>query len=285
MPAEQKKKFIDLEEIIRDKNPRLLTFMPRFVLNYIKRIIHQKEVNAFIDAHGEKKDLAFVNAVIAEFGVKVDCKGEENIPAQGGCIFASNHPLGGLDALAIMQVVSKTRKDLKFIVNDILLQLKNLEGIFAGVNKHGKTAAQMLEEIDKLYGSEQAVFIFPAGLVSRKQSGVIKDLEWKKSFITKAKKYKRSIVPVFVDAKNSRGFYNLALWRKRLGIKANIEMLYLVDEMYHQRNKTISVIFGKPLPYSIFDKKFSDQEWAAKVKEHVYALHSGDKSKNITEGK
>src|SRR6185295_11423923 len=139
---------------------------------------------------------------LERFKVKTISKGEEHIPLQGGFIMASNHPLGGLDALALLDVVSHRRKDLKFIVNDILLQLKNLKGLFIGVNKHGKNAQENLAAIDELYASDKGVLIFPAGLVSRKQNIVIKDLEWKKSFITKAKKHKRNVMPVHIEGKN-----------------------------------------------------------------------------------
>ncbi len=265
-------KRIDLENILRSKNPRLLKFLPGFVLRYIKRVIHQDQVNSFLAAHGDKYDFAFVDEVLKEFQVKVNSSGDQYIPASGGFIMASNHPMGGLDAMALLQVVGKKRKDLKFIVNDILLQLENLKGLFTGVNKHGKNPIEMLEAIELAYGSGQGVLIYPAGLVSRKQGGIIKDLDWKKSFITKAKKHQLPVIPVFVEGRNSNFFYRLANWRKRLGIKANIEMLYLVDEMYYQENKTISVIFGEPISWERFDKSKSDSEWAAEVKEEVYLL-------------
>lgn len=238
-------------------------------------------MNLFLDKHGERTGIDFVNLVLHEMGVKVHVKGDENIPKHGGIIVASNHPLGGMDALALLQMLSKKRSDFKFIVNDILTQFKNLKEVFIGVNKHGKNAAHLLTEIDKQYASDQVTLIFPAGLVSRKQHGVVRDLEWKKSFISKAKKHKRDILPVFIEASNSKGFYNLALWRKRFGIKANVEMLYLIDEMYRQKNKSITIVFGKVLPYETFDKQHSDIEWAQKVKEHVYALGSHDKEKMI----
>src|ERR1051326_2580105 len=226
-----KKKSIDLEKIIREKNPRLIKLLPGFIFNYIRKVIHENEMNDFLAIHGEKKNFDFIRAVLNELHIQVHSIGEENIPATGGCIFAANHPLGGLDALSMMLAIEKKRSDIKFIVNDILTQLTNLEGLFTGVNKHGRTAVQTLAEIDQLYGSEKAVLIFPAGLVSRKQHSGIKDLEWKKSFITKAKKHQRNIIPVYIDARNSERFYNLSKWRKRFGIKANIEMFYLVERL------------------------------------------------------
>lgn len=274
-------KFIDIKQVIRSKNPKLLTLLPRFVIRYIRKILHEDDVNDFIKRHGHKTGFDFVTAIIEEFKVNVVAKGQENIPATGGCIFAANHPLGGLDGMALFKAIEPVRTDVKFIVNDILLQLKQMSSLLTGVNKHGKITAQTLENIDAIYSSGIGVLVYPAGLVSRKQNGIVKDLEWKKSFITRARKNNLPIIPVHIGGANTPFFYNLALFRKRLGIKANIEMFYLVNEMYKQKNKTITIIFGKPLSPQTFDKRANDNEWAERVKEHVYALSTGDKSKMI----
>jgi putative hemolysin len=265
-------KLIDLEKIFRDKNPRLAQWLPRFVLNLLRKIIHEEEVNEFINENKDKQDFEWLRAGLVKFKVKIVSSGEEHIPLNGGFIIAANHPLGGLDALALLDVISHRRKDVKFIVNDILLQLRNLNGLFLGVNKHGKNAQDSIAAIDALYSSQHGVLIFPAGLVSRKQKGKIKDLEWKKSFVTKAKKYKRNVIPVHIEGENTKRFYHLANWRKRLGIKANIEMLFLVDEMFKQENRTITITFGKPIHYSVFDRSKNDAEWAQWMKERVYEL-------------
>ena len=269
--TEQKKKFIDVSEVIRSKNPQLYRLLPGFIVSYIKRIVHETEVNAFIDEYGHKTSFEFVDAIIENFGVKVEVYGQENIIKTGRCVYASNHPIGGLDAMALLQVLGQHRRDIKFIVNDILLQLNNLKDLFIGVNKHGKNSAQSITDIDALYASEMATLIFPAGLVSRKQGKEIKDLQWKKSFVVKAKKYNSPIVPVYIDGRNSNWFYNLANFRKRVGIAANIEMLYLMDGMYFQRGRTISITFGKPiLPQNLSGN--DDGKTAEKIKEHVYEL-------------
>lgn len=268
----EKEKFINVEKIFHDKNPRLAQILPSFILNYIRRVIHEDEVNDFIERHTNKCEFDWLCEGLKQFGVKIISKGEENIPMHGGFIMASNHPLGGLDALALLDVVSHRRKDVKFVVNDILLQLKNLEGLFIGVNKHGKNAQDNLAAIDALYASDYGVLIFPAGLVSRKQKGAIKDLEWKKSFITRSKKHNRNIIPVHIGGENSNRFYAIANWRKRLRIKANIEMFFLVDEMFKQKNKTITITIGKPISHTFFDKSKSDADWAQYVKENVYDI-------------
>lgn len=266
------KKFIDVEEILRSKNASLYKVMPRLLINYIKRIIHQDFINDFIARNGNKNSFEFVEAIITEFNLNIVVKGKHNIVSDGRCIYVSNHPLGGLDAMAQLHIIGKYRNDVKFIVNDILLQLKNLQALFAGVNKHGKNTAEMLEAIDNLYASDMAVFIYPAGLVSRKQNGIIKDLDWKKSFISKAKKNNSPVVPVHVEGSNTNFFYTLANFRKRIGINANIEMFYLADEMIKQKGKTITVTFGKKIEAGTFDNRFTDWEWAQKVKEFVYTL-------------
>lgn len=266
------KKFIDVEDVIRSKNPSLAKYLPGFLLRYIKRIVHEEQVNDFIRRHGHKTSFEFVDAVVEEFKINVAVKGSENIIKTGGCIYASNHPLGGLDAMALIQEIGKHRRDLKFIVNDILLQLKNLQEIFIGVNKHGKNSAEALETIDNLYKSEMATIIFPAGLVSRKIDGEIKDLMWRKSFISKSKKFNRTVVPVHIQGANTNFFYNLASFRKKIGIKANIEMLYLMDEMYHQAGKTVILTFGKPIPASTFTNDLNDGEWADKMRDYIYEL-------------
>ena len=270
------KKYIDIEEVIKSKNPGLLKWMPGFAIRYIKRIIHQDHINDFLARHGEKKSFDFIDECIKEFGVEVTWEGLEHIPDQGGCIIASNHPIGGLDGIALMQVVSHKRKDIKFIVNDILMNIKNLEDVFVGVNKHKKNTAQVLDLIDTYYAGTTAVIIFPAGLVSRKQEkGLIRDLECKKSFITKAKKYERNIIPVHISGRNSNFFYNLARFRGKVGIKANVEMFYLMDEMYHQLGKNIHIKIGQPIQHEMLTSQYSDQEWAQKVKAHIYNLAEG----------
>lgn len=268
-------KFVDIEKIIGSKNPRLLKWMPGFVLRYIKRILHEDDVNAFMKEHGHLRNLEFVDKVMEVFHTKVVVKGLENIPAEGGFILASNHPLGGFDGLALMKAVGQKRKDIRFLVNDILFSFGTMDDLFVPVNKHGSQNAKA--KIEEAYASGHAVLIFPAGLVSRKNDGVIRDLEWKKSFIVKALQHKKAVVPCFIDGKNSSWFYNLSLWRRRLGIKANLEMFYLGDEMFRQRNQTITITFDQPIPSSKFHSSKLPVKWAAEMKDHVYALGAGKK--------
>lgn len=270
-------KLIDIEALFALKNPKLLRFIPRFVLSYLKRITHQEEVNGYIWRNRDKIGVPFVEAILNEFGVKVETidKRAVRLPFSGRLIVASNHPLGGLDGMALMQVLGEMRPDIVFPVNDLLMNVPGLRPLFIPINKHGRNT-ENARLIDQTFASEKMILYFPAGLVSRKQringKMVIRDLEWKNTFIKKAKKYQRDIVPVYVEGQNSEWFYNLSRWRKKLGINANIEMLYLVDEMAKQFNKTICIIIGDPIPWSTFDKSRSEAQWAEWVQEKVYAL-------------
>ena len=265
-------KFVDIERIIKSKNPKLLKILPKFLINYLKRIAHQDDVNEILDDFKDIYDYEFCAALIKRLNIKVTVEGQENIPTDGGFIFASNHPLGGMDAMALVTVIEPYRKDVKFIVNDILLNLTNIKGLFVGVNKHAGNTKESLQMIDELFASDKAVFVFPAGLVSRRTKGKIADLEWKKTFITRAKKHNKDIIPVFVGGSLSNFFYRLSNLRKKLGIKANLEMLYLSDESFKQKNKTLSITFGKPIPSSHFNNTKSDKEWAKWMEDKVHQM-------------
>jgi len=263
---------IDVREVFRKKNPKLARLMPGFVLRYLKRIIHEDEINEAMPKLRHLEGLEFVQAGLDHFGINIRSYGKEHIPLEGRFIFVANHPLGGLDGLVFGKEVGEIFPNVKFIVNDILLNIKNLDPIFVPVNKHGKQSTGYVRKIEETYRSDAQVLNFPAGLCSRKINGQIVDLEWHKSFINKAKKHQRDVIPVYISGRNSNFFYNLARIRAFLGIKANIEMLYLPNEMFKQREKNIDIIFGKPIDYRVLDKRFTPREWAQKIKNHVYQL-------------
>jgi len=260
---------IDLKEVIRKKNPALMKWMPGIVFNYLKRIVHLDEINDFLARKGHLKGLDFVKAGLDEFGAEVVVEGLEHLPFDKRFIIASNHPLGGLDGLALIHVIGQRRKDVVFPVNDILMNVPNISELFIPINKHGSNATN-IRIIEDTFASERAMLYFPAGLCSRKQSGKIIDLEWKKTIITKARKHKRYIVPVFIEGRNTNFFYNMARLRAFFRIKANIEMLYLVDEMFKQKEKEIKICFGKAIPHEFFDARYNDREWIAFLKKYVY---------------
>lgn len=265
-------KLVDIEKVIASKNPKLLKTLPRFIINYLKRVIHEEDINNFVSNYKHLKGIDY-----ARQGVKT-CKGDlshhglENIPADGRYLFVANHPLGGLDGIALIAVVGERFPNIKFPVNDILLNLDGLKDIFIPINKHGSNSKDAARQLDDAYASDCQMLYFPAGMVSRKINGKITDLEWKKNFIKKAITYERDIIPVHVEGRNTRFFYNLARIRKFLGIKANIEMLYLPDELFNDKTKKIVINFGQPVPWQRLKSEGTPDEWVKTIREATYAL-------------
>ncbi|MBQ2573049.1 MAG: 1-acyl-sn-glycerol-3-phosphate acyltransferase [Bacteroidales bacterium] len=273
--TESKPMQVDVAEIIRAKSPRLAKKMPRFVVNFLRRLVHEKDVNEILAKANGATGIDFVNIGVESLELKRQVSGMENIPSEGRFIFVANHPLGGLESLMMMKTINEKYSDFMFVVNDFLMALEPLRPIFIPINKVGKQSRTNAEQLNELYASDKQVLYFPAGLCSRKIKGKIVDLPWQKNFIVKAVEYQRDIIPIYIGGKNSNFFYRLANWRKRLKIKFNIEMLFLVDEMFKQRGQTITLTIGKPIPYATFDKSKTPMEWAEWVKTETYKMNNG----------
>ena len=264
-------KTIDVKKVFNDKNPGLAKLIPGFVYSYLRKIVHEEQNNKLLFDNKNKFGTEFVTACLNQLQADIKIVGIENIPKSGKQILISNHPLGGYDGLALMDMIGKIRKDFFFLSNDILMVLPNLNSLFVPINKHGSNQ-EYIKTLNNTFESENLILIFPAGLVSRKIGGKIQDLEWKNTFLSRSIRYQRDIIPVYVEGRNSNWFYNLANWRKKLGIKSNIEMLYLVDELYKQISKPITIYVGKPVPYTFFDKRMKNDEWIKTIRNFVYKL-------------
>lgn len=266
---------IVLKELVAEKNPRLAARIPGFVYHLMNRLLHIREINEIIRNYGHLNGIPFIEAVLDYFEVKVEHRGEEHLPASGHYIFASNHPLGGFDGLMLIKVVSDYMGKSLFLVRDELTKIPPLAGLFIPINKFGdqRRSASLINEA---YESASQILIFPAGLASRKVKGKIVDLTWQKHFIQKSAEHHRDVVPVYISGRNSRFFYWLANFRKRIGIGINIEMFLLPDELFKNRGKTFIISFGESIPWSRFDRTKSAGGWAESVKNEVYAL--GNKS-------
>ena len=265
---------IDVRQVLRSKLNGKADRIPAFIVNYLIRIIHQDEINQLLEIYRDIQGVAFMEALVAYFNVRLEVKNEENLPAgDKKYIFVSNHPLGGFDGICLSYLLGKHYQgQIRCLVNDLLLAIPNLRSIFVPVNKHGAQSKEAAIKMKEIFASENQIFTFPAGLCSRKRKGVIRDLEWKKSFVQKAVEYRRDVVPIFFEGRNSSFFYRLANIRKLLRIKTNMEMLYLPDEMFRQKNRSFCITIGKPIAWQTFDSKKKPTEWAQWVKEKTYNL-------------
>lgn len=264
-------KFIDVDKVLKEKAPGLKKWLPGFALNWLKRKIHEDEINEIMFALKDVYGVEFNNRGLEMLGANIVSHNSHFIPKEGGIILAANHPLGGLDGMAFVKTIAEVRPDIHFVVNDVLKNLKNYGDVFIGINKIKTTSPTSLRSIENVLLTDDAIGFFPAGLVSRRQKGLIRDLEWKKSFVTQAIDHKRKIVPVFIEGQNSGFFYRFANFRKFIGIKANIEMLFLPDEMFRQRGRTVTVHFSESFDPALLDNRYSHKQWGEKIKEYVYS--------------
>lgn len=268
---------IDLQKIIRNRlTAKVNRLIPNCIIKLVEKLICQEDLNGILSRTSLYEGVEFADAVLKDMSISLDVVGLENIPCNGRFIFVSNHPLGGLDGIALIKVLGALygNDGFKFLVNDMLMNIAPLKPIFLPINKYGSQGREAAKMINETYESDKQVLMFPAGLVSRKQKGgVIKDLEWQKAFVAKAMEHRRDIIPIYFEGYNSVFFYNLALWRKRLGIKINIEQVFLPSELCKSKGKSFKIIIGKPISWqSLLEIKLAYKEIANEIKEKAYML-------------
>lgn len=268
---------IDLDRVIHDKMGKKARFVPRFLLNYLKKIIHQDELNVFLKEEGEKQGVPWLWDCVRFLDMNLNVVGRENLPPvteAGHYTFVSNHPLGGQDGVALGAVLGEYFEGhVKYLVNDLLMNLHGLAPLCIPINKTGSQSRSFPAMVEAGFHSDDAIIMFPAGLCSRKNKGKVCDLTWQKTFVIKSVETHRDVIPIHFSGSNSERFYRLANICKALHLKVNIAMLYLVDEMMKNRHKTFTITIGKPIPWQTFDKTRKPVEWAEYVQNIVYNLN------------
>lgn len=267
---------IDIDEILRSKAGPKAKRIPRFIVAWLKRRLHQDQVNDFLRIIGDKEGVPWLKGCLDFLDTKLEVKGLENLPSDADgrrFTFVSNHPLGGQDGVALGYVLG-THYDgrIKYLVNDLLMFLPGLAPLCIPINKTGKQSRQFPAMIEAGFSGDDHILMFPAGLCSRRRHGVIRDLPWNKTFITKSVQHQRDVVPIYFSGRNSNKFYTIANICKMLGLKFNLAMLYLVDELFKNQHKTFEVHIGRPIPWQTFDRSRTATQWAAYVQDIVYQL-------------
>lgn len=267
---------IDLDKIIHDKMGAKAKYVPAIAVRWLKHIIHQDEVNRFLWESRDKKGTEWLEECTRYLDMTLEIEGLENLPDKNDgrlYTFVSNHPLGGVDGVALGAIIGRHYDGrFRYLVNDLLMNLPGLAPLCIPINKTGKQSRSFPEMVEAGFSGDNHILMFPAGICSRKIDGQIHDLPWKKTFITKSVETHRDIVPIHFGGRNSDFFYGLANICKALNIKFNIAMLFLVDEMYKNVHKKFRVAIGKPIPWQTFDKSKTAMEWAKYVQDEVYKL-------------
>jgi len=269
---------IDVDKVIRQRLPRYYRFIPRWLIRWIEKTICQKELNSLLISNDGRRGCDFCHGVLDDLDVKCQVLNPHMLPPREDCrvIFVSNHPLGALDGIAYIDLLGKTYGPrLHFIVNDLLMAVESLRDVFLPINKHGRQDRLSSQAIDKAFAGDAPILIFPAGLCSRKgDDGKIADLKWQKMFVNKAIEYKRDIIPLYFDGRNSSFFYNFARLRTKLGLRLNIEMIYLPKEIFRARGSRFSFTVGQRIPYTTLQGGSRALAEAAGIRDKVYALQS-----------
>lgn len=265
---------IDVDKVLRERLPKHYRYIPRFAVRWLERTICQDRLNAILQQMAGKNSVDAATAALQEMDITIQATGLEELP-EGRYMFVSNHPLGGLDGLALISLLGNHYdRKIKFIVNDLLMAVEPLRGVFLPVNKYGRQSREAATDIEAALQGDNQFITFPAGLCSRMQpDGSIADLPWQKTAVVHAVNYQRDIVPVYFDARNSKFFYRFAKWRKKLGIKFNIELIFLPKEMIKQCGSTQRVIIGEPIPWQSLDTR-APKKQASNLRDIVYSMAS-----------
>ncbi len=267
-------KTIDVKKVLESKLGRRAKYVPAFLVSWLRRIVHEDEVNDFLWKHRHQFGTEWLKECVKYLDMQVTIEGKENLPDKSDgklYTFVSNHPLGGEDGVCLGAIIGDHYDGrFRYLVNDLLLFLPGLRPVCIGINKTGKQSRNFPAMVEAGFQSDNHMLMFPAGLNSRMINGRIHDLPWKKTFISKSVEYHRDVVPIYFSGRNSNRFYRIARWQKRLGLKVNIAMLFLVDEMYRNVHKKFRIVIGKPIPWQTFDKSKTPKEWALFVENKVY---------------
>jgi len=279
MKTENKESFrVDVERVIRTQKNKFVKNLPGFAVNYLKKVLREKELNEINSYACSSAGIDYVNKCLEVMNITCQTFGTENLKNKGRYIFACNHPLGGIDFFAAISTIGKYHKKIKVIANEILMNVQPIKDMFLPVNVFGKNSEKDKEMIIKMMAADNIqLMTFPAGLVARKFNGTLDDGIWHRSFIRHSINFKRDIIPVFIDAENSKKFYNFSKFRKRIGIGLNLELFLLPQELVKKRNSKIDVIYGKPISYKSLDHSKTHLDWAQEVKKTVYNLKNKKK--------
>lgn len=267
----QEKQHIHIGEIIQRLSGRKL---PQPLIRLLERLIHQDEINDILDRYGHLEGVDFMTALVGYFHVDIDWNGADRLPSDKRCLFVSNHPLGGLDGICLSHLIgSHYDSDVRYIVNDILFHLRPLRKIFVPVNTRGRQKRESIDRLQEALESDLPVITFPAGFCSRLIEGKVQDTPWKKSFVRQAYASKRDIVPLFFDGLNSTRFYRIERLRQLLGLKFNIGMALLPDEMFRSKGRRFRVFAGRPIPWqSLASAPRDTAEQALHIRSLAYDL-------------
>ena len=263
---------IDIAEVLRQKAPELSRRIPRFAVEWLRRTVHERDINHILASYWDLPPQEFIRACFREWQVTYSAHGLDRLDPAGRYLFVANHPFGGMDGMMLADKLIDRFGDARVVVNDLLMHVEPLRPLWIPVNKHGSQNSAYARRFDEAFAGDLPILTFPAGLCSRRIGGRIADTEWKTNFLKKAAASGRTIVPVFVEGRLSDFFYRVDRIRKALGIRFNIEMLWLPDEMFSQQGRHFRIVVGDPVPAEELTQFGSLREQAEAIRRKTYFL-------------
>lgn len=263
---------IDIGAVLAQKAPRLARRLPRFVVDWVRRTVHEDEINRVMASYWDYAPQPFIRSCFRDWEVSYSVEGLERLDPRGRYLFAANHPFGGMDGMMLADKLMEHFGDVRVVVNDLLMHIEPLRPLWLPVNKHGSQNAAYARRMEEAFHSDLPVLTFPAGLCSRRIGGRVTDVEWRTNFLKKAALSQRAVVPVFVEGRLSNFFYRLANLRTALGVKFNIEMFWLPDEMLRQRGRHFRIVVGEPLSTADLQRFGTLRNQADEVRKNAYLL-------------
>lgn len=263
---------IDVERVLTLKAPKVRRLVPRFAIEWLRRLVHEREMNHIIENFGQLPPLEFIRAGFDYLGITYTVEGFDRLDPSERYIFASNHPFGGMDGLMLAEIIGSRMGEVRVVINDLLMYIEPLRPLWLPVNKHGRQNPEYVSRMREAFRSDVPVLTFPAGLCSRRSGGVVADNPWRCNFVKQAAATRRRIVPVYVEGALSDRFYRISEWRKRLGVGFNIEMILLPDEMFRQRGRDFRIRFGEPVDWQSLPALGSREKQAEYIREKAYSM-------------
>ncbi len=283
---------ISVRALFTEKAPRMAGRIPAPCYRLLERLAHTRELNRYVHycrSLSPREALAVamsrlrlryrVHTASEWSGARGTARADAALPQDSKITVVANHPLGGADALVMLDLLTKRYGQVHVPANDLVHVIGPLAPYFVPVNKHGSNQTNS-RRLNELFASNAPALVFPAGRTGRPAAGRladrrIVDFPWTKTFVTRSRRNGRTIVPVYIDGRNSLRFYLVAWLRTRLAIKANLEMLLLVDELARCRGTTLDLVMGSPIDAELLDPRRGDHQWAADLRAYVHALGDG----------
>ncbi len=261
---------IDIENALTERYPQWFTgrrgVFSRALTKSVTRLTRLDQINAFLQVNYHLTGFAFIEAALAQLDVRytVDNVERERIPETGKILIVANHPLGAMDALALLDLVGRVRRDVKILANDVLCSIPALRSTLLPIKIFGgKPCPQSLQAVNAALEAEQAVIVFPAGEVSRMHLKGIADVQWRKGFLHFARAANANVLPIKVIARNSAWFYGLSMLHKLIGTAM------LPREIFNARGIRMDIRIGLPKK---LDDAIDDDQTLASVRDALYAI-------------